>query len=201
MERVLRILARIVSGICNPFYLVFIAFLLILNFTYLSVLPLYYKLYIMSYIFVFTIMAPMLAILILLLLKKKKISHLSVKENRNIPYALTLLSYYFGYLQADKFLVPYYMDEILLVAITVMAVNALVNIKWKISAHAAGMGAVTAGVVIYGMATGADVVWILCIAILLSGMLGSARMILKEHSLSQILGGYLNGFICTMIIV
>lgn len=201
MEKTLKIISRIISVILNPFSLVFFMFLLIFLFTHLSILPFYYKFYVLSYIFVFTIMTPVLAIFALLMLRKKKMSCLSVKENRNIPYALTLLSYYFGYLQMDKLFIPHYMADILLVAIAVMSVNALVNIKWKISAHAAGMGAVTAGVVYYGLMTGINMVWVLCLAVMLSGMLGTARMILKEHSLAQILAGYLNGFICTMIIM
>lgn len=200
-ERILKILSHIISGIFNPFYIVFVIFLLMFVFTHLSVLPVYYKLYVLAYVFIFTIMTPLLAIFVYLMLKKRKISHLSMRENRNIPYALTLLSYYLGYLQMDKLFVPHYMQEIMLVAISAMTLNSLINIKWKISAHMAGMGALTAGVVIYGMLSSSYDIWILSAAIMVSGMLGTARMILKEHTFGQILAGYLNGFICTMIII
>lgn len=199
-EQLLKIFSQIISLLLSPFLLVLIMFSMMFAFTHLAILPAYYKLYVLLYVSIFTILIPLLAIFAWLILKKRKPSSLSYHKNRNIPYAITLLSYYFGYLQMSKLLLPGYMLDIIFVAMTVMLVSAFVNIWWKISAHAAGVGAVTAGIVIYGLMFNINVVWPLCIMILLSGMLGTARMILGQHSLGQILAGFLNGFICTMII-
>lgn len=200
-EKLLKIFSNAISFVMSPFLLVLLMFAMMFLFTHLAILPLYYKLYVLLYVSIFTILIPLLAIFAWLVIKKQPVSSLRDYRNRNIPYALTLLSYYLGYLQMSNMLLPHYMLEIMLVAITVMLVNSLINIWWKISAHAAGAGAMTAGIVIYGLFFGVNVVWPLCIMILLSGMLGTARMILKQHSLAQILAGYLNGFICTMIII
>ena len=39
------------------------------------------------------------------------------------------------------------------------------------------------------------------IAIFLSGMLGSARLMLKRHTLPQVLAGFLNGLICVSLMM
>lgn len=200
-DRVLRIISRLVSAIFNPFYLVFIVFVLLFTWTYLVILPLFYKIFVLSLVFSFTILIPMVSIFVYGKLMKHPKGYLSAKENRLIPYALTLLSYFFGYLLMQKMMVPYYMTVILLAGLVCMLVCALVNIYWKISEHMTAVGAATAGLVSYGMLFECNVVWGLCFMIILSGLLGTARMILNEHTLKQILAGYLNGFVCTMFVI
>ena len=42
-------------------------------------------------------------------------------------------------------------------------------------------------------------VWWLCLMILINGMVNSSRMLLRQHTLWQVLGGTLVGFICGLI--
>ena len=39
----------------------------------------------------------------------------------------------------------------------------------------------------------------LCIFILIAGMLGSARIILRHHTLGEVLGGFVVGLVCTIL--
>lgn len=202
MERVLRILSRVISWILNPFLLVLFFFLMLFSVTNLAMLPLSYKIYVLLFVFLSTIFLPLLSILLYTFLEKKKEGKLlSFREHRFIPYALTILCYSLGYVYMQRLMVPYYMLQVYMIAILAMIVCSLVNVWWKISAHMTSAGAVTAWVVMFGVTTGVNVVWVLCGCILLSGLLGTARMILNEHSLSQILAGFLNGYLCTMLII
>lgn len=75
-------------------------------------------------------------------------------------------------------------------------INALINLKWKISAHAAGI----AGLIALLIRLEKDVVvepqlfvWLL-ITIGVAGLLGTARIWLGRHTVWQVLAGYLVGF-------
>ena len=83
----------IVSAIFTPFMVPFVAFLLIFVFTYLNIMPLSYKLSILGLVYCFTILFPMLGIYIFQKINGWGIKELGNRENRFIPYGLTILSY------------------------------------------------------------------------------------------------------------
>ena len=85
-------------------------------------------------------------------------------------------------------------------ALTVL-VMALINLKWKISAHLAGIGGVIALIYqIHVMGLSAfDLFWLLSAIIILAGMLGSSRLILRRHSIWQVLAGVIVGFLCVSL--
>ena len=85
-------------------------------------------------------------------------------------------------------------------AITVL-VMALISLKWKISAHMAGMGGIIALVYqihVQGLSA-FYLLWLLCILIVVAGLLGSARLTLKRHNLWQVLAGVIVGFLCVSL--
>jgi membrane-associated phospholipid phosphatase len=65
----------------------------------------------------------------------------------------------------------------------------------------AGMGAVIGGVVSFGALFGYNPLWWLCLFIMISGILGSARIILNHHSLGEVFGGFLVGLVCSMLVL
>ena len=94
----LYIASYIVSAIFTPFMVPFVAFLLIFVFTYLNIMPLSYKLSILGLVYCFTILFPMLGIYIFQKINGWGIKELGNRENRFIPYGLTILSYLGGLL-------------------------------------------------------------------------------------------------------
>ncbi|MBQ2130894.1 MAG: phosphatase PAP2 family protein, partial [Prevotella sp.] len=44
-------------------------------------------------------------------------------------------------------------------------------------------------------------VWWLCLVLILAGMVGTARMILRQHSLFQVVMGFLTGFFCAFYMI
>jgi membrane-associated phospholipid phosphatase len=42
-------------------------------------------------------------------------------------------------------------------------------------------------------------VWWFCLVFLLAGILGSARMYLRQHTLAQVVGGFGIGFVCAVL--
>ena len=43
--------------------------------------------------------------------------------------------------------------------------------------------------------------WWICLILLLAGLVGTSRIILKQHTLSQVVTGYLVGLTCAFIAV
>lgn len=75
-------------------------------------------------------------------------------------------------------------------------INLLVNFRWKISAHSAGIAGVVAMLLYLCCVSVPDnslVSW-LVISIALAGLLGTARIWLGRHTLLQVLAGYAVGF-------
>ena len=44
-----------------------------------------------------------------------------------------------------------------------------------------------------------DLLWLLCIVIIVAGILGSARLALKRHNLWQVIAGVVVGFLCVSL--
>ena len=127
--------------------------------------------------------------------------HVEVREQRLIPYLFTALcyavaAYYLYYCHAPKWFTMFMVGS----TITVVLM-ALINLKWKISAHMAGIGGVVALIYqIHAMGLSAfDLLWLLCLAVLVAGALGSARLALKRHNPWQVLAGAVVGFLCVSL--
>jgi membrane-associated phospholipid phosphatase len=71
----------------------------------------------------------------------------------------------------------------------------LVSLKWKISAHLAAIGGLTGGFFGLSFRLQENPVHILIFLILVSGVLGTARLVLGKHNKAQIYAGFLLGFL------
>ena len=69
----------------------------------------------------------------------------------------------------------------------------IVTIRWKISMHMTAIGALCGFVFILGMKYLGEVINLLPILILASGILASSRLYLKRHTPAQVYVGYIYG--------
>ena len=84
--------------------------------------------------------------------------------------------------------IPWYMTGIIFASLIVMIICVIVNLKWKLSEHMAGAGAIIGGLVAFSALFGYNPVGWLCIFILVAGVLGTARIILQHHTLGEVMG-------------
>jgi membrane-associated phospholipid phosphatase len=84
-------------------------------------------------------------------------------------------------------------------ALLIQIICAIVNVWWKISTHTAAIGGVAGALFAFAEIFSFNPVWWLCLVLLVAGIMGSARMILRQHSLSQVMGGFGIGFVCAAI--
>ena len=193
--------ARIMSMIFTPFYLPIVGLIALFIFSYMSLLPMMYKLVMLAMVYLLTVVAPSLLIHLYRLCQGWTSHELGRKERRLVPYIISIVCYFACFFWMEYRNTPRVISIIVVVALTIQMVCALINIWWKISTHTAAIGGVAGGLVSYSIAFSFNPLWWLCFVLILAGAVGTARMILRQHSLSQVVGGFLVGAACAILVV
>ena len=124
---------------------------------------------------------------------------LGKRERRFVPYLLTILSYAGCIFTMYRYHLPRYMGGIITATLLCMVICALIDIIWKISTHTASSGMMVGGLLSYSFIFQFNPISWLCAFILLAGMLGSARIIVRQHTLNEVAGGFFVGLFCGII--
>ena len=195
-ERDVIFAAKIVSALFNPFYLPVIGLILLFIFSYLNLLPWAYKLQVITLVYMCTVLLPTFLIHLYRRYQGWSLIELGVKERRMVPYVIAIVCYGFCYYLMQFLRIPHFMASIVMAALIIQVVCGFINQYWKISTHTAAIGGVTGALLAFSFAFSYNPVWWLCIAILLAGVLGTARMILRQHTLAQVVVGFIVGYFC-----
>lgn len=193
--------ARLMSMIFTPFYLPIVGLIALFIFSYMSLLPMMYKLVMLVMVYLLTVVAPSLLIHLYRLCQGWTSHELGRKERRLVPYIISIVCYFACFFWMEYRNTPRVISIIVVVALTVQMVCALINIWWKISTHTAAIGGVAGGLVSYSIAFSFNPLWWLCFVLILAGAVGTARMILRQHSLSQVVTGFLVGAACAILVI
>ena len=200
-DRTLIRTARVISAIFTPFSIPFLAFLILFLFSYLRIMPIQYKLIVLGVVYCFTILMPTLTIFLFRKINGFSPEDLGERKRRFMPFLLTITSYVFCLVMMHRLNIPWYMTGIILAALIMMVICIVVNLKWKLSEHMAGVGAIVGGLVSFSALFGYNPVWWLCLFILVAGVLGTARIILQHHTLGEVLVGFAVGLICSLLVL
>ena len=200
-EKILMRTAKVVSAIFTPFSIPFLAFVILLVASYLRIMPLVYKATILSLVLIFTIVMPTLAILVYCRLRHLKTVDLNSRSLRFWPFIYTIISYVSCLVIMRKMNIPWYMTGIIVAALLMQLLCIIFNLKWKLSEHMAGAGAIIGGLIAFSDLFGYNPVWWLSVFILVAGILGSARITLGHHSIGEVLGGLVVGLLCSLVVL
>lgn len=193
--------ARLMSMIFTPFYLPIVGLIALFIFSYMSLLPMMYKLVMLAMVYLLTVVAPSLLIHLYRLCQGWTSHELGRKERRLVPYIISIVCYFACFFWMEYRNTPRVISIIVVVALTIQMVCALINVWWKISTHTAAIGGVAGGLVSYSIAFSFNPLWWLCFVLILAGAVGTARMILRQHSLSQVVTGFLVGAACAILAI
>lgn len=200
-KRTLLILAQYISLLFTPFYLPIVGLLALFIFSYLSMLPLMYKAMVLLIVYIFTILLPHTLIHLYRHYQGWSLLKLFSREGRMIPYAISIACYFTCFYLMNTLHMPHFMSSIVVAAIAIQIICALINNRWKISTHTAAIGGTTGALAAFSLIFGFDPLWWLCFLIILAGVVGTGRMLLRLHSLGEIVGGYLVGVLSGFIAV
>ena len=192
-EKNIILAARVLSMLFTPFYLPLVAMVAMFVFSYLSILDLSYKLIVLTLVYAMTILLPTLLIHTYRNYQGWTSKELGVKEHRMIPYIISILCYFLCFYVMNIFHMPAFMGSIVVAALFIQIVCAIINIWWKISTHTAAIGGFFGALTALSLIFDFNPLWWLCLVLLLAGLVGTSRMILRQHTLAQVVMGFLTG--------
>ena len=198
-EKGIILTARIISLVFTPFYLPVVGLTALFLFSYMNLMPWAYKFQVLAMVYLLTVVLPTLLIRVYRHYHGWSLFELGSKERRMVPYVISILCYFFCIYLMDYLHIPHFMSSIVTAALFIQIACALINVWWKISTHTAAIGGVAGALFVFAEFFGFNPVWWLCLVFVLAGILGTSRMILRQHSLSQVIVGFFVGIICSVV--
>ena len=151
--------------------------------------------------FILTCLLPITAIWIMM--KRGEVSDLQIENprERTMPFIYTIFG--FGcwcYLLISVLHAPLVLGFIAVGATVAIIIVALINLRWKISAHLTGFGGLLGGLMSYCLSLGAIPTWgTLTLWLGISLILMYVRLHLNAHTPAQVCAGWLLGISCTFL--
>lgn len=191
--------ARIISLVFTPFYLPIVGLVALFLFSYMNLMPWGYKFQVLTMVYLLTVVLPTVLIRFYRHYHGWSLFELGSKERRMVPYVISILCYFICIYLMDYLHIPHFMSSIVTAALFVQIACALINVWWKISTHTAAIGGVAGALFVFAEFFGFNPVWWLCLVFILAGILGTSRMILRQHSLAQVIAGFFVGIVCSVV--
>ena len=207
MEKVAQVISWIFLPLLMPVYtLLFVMFIpSVLDYKYVDAnlysIPFEFKKALLYIFTSLTIVFPGLSFIILSRSKLISSVEMDNKSERPIPILLMLayclILYIFLVLKAGNSGVPRFIFSLPLSGVFVTLVFYFLN-KWKkVSIHAAGAGILTGFILAYILYQVEYELWVLIFSILISGLVMSARLYLKKHTLFEVVFGWIIATVIT----
>jgi hypothetical protein len=192
--------AHLSSVVFHPLFIPFyvIAFLVNYHPSYFSGFSFYSKFEIMRSVFVNTIIFPAFALLVMKGLGFVKSIFLHTQQDRIGPYLANMIFYFwmarvfFNFKPDLTPVLAVFMTGVFLTT----AVALIANIFYKISMHAIGCGGMLGIFIIIMNSNSMLMTWPLSIALLITGLVCTSRLIVSNHTPKEIYLGLFVGLIC-----
>ena len=203
ISRGITIFSNILSWILVPLLMPVYGIMLAFGLSVLELVPFDMRVSFTLIVAGINFLIPVLLVLLLKFLGIVDDVGLNGQRERLIPYMITILcmgatAWFVGIKGA-----PIWLSMFFAGGAAAGLVNLIINLKWKISAHAAAIAGVVAMLIRLGKVSLVEpelFTWIL-ITIGAAGLLGSARIWLGRHTVWQVLAGYAVGFCCVFFLM
>ncbi len=195
-NKLLVLTAQVISLLFSPFYLPVIAFIVLFLFSYLNLYPPLYKLIIIAMVYVFTVALPRLGIYLYRRLNGWTRHQLGRRERRFVPYILSIMCYAALLYLMYSLPMPRFTLGVVTGALTIQIACAIANHWIKVCAHSAASGGVIGALLAFSLIFNFDPTGWLCLTIVLAGAVGTARLILRQHTLGELAWGTGLGIVC-----
>lgn len=194
--------AKILSVLFHPLLLPSIGILILLNSgSILEFLPFQAKKIILLIVFVSTIILPLTFVPFFIFQKIIKNVQMENKRERLIPFFVTSVLYFFCYYMLKRLGAPQIIVLFILAAAINIFILFLFSLKYKISAHMAGIGGLTGALIAFSFILKVNLEYFIIAAIIISGIIGYSRLKLETHKQYQIYIGWFTGLIISSVIL
>jgi hypothetical protein len=190
-------LARVISVIFYPLFIPTYAFAVLLNMPayFSALLPVSSKWMLLGLIFGITCLLPTLFFIVMITTRVVSTTYLSNKEDRTLPYTVSIIFFYLAYYLLKRLEVPAVLTYFMIGATFLNVIILGINFFWKISSHMASIGGVVGMAVGLSCFLGAFYFGIIAGSLFAAGLVGFARLKLQAHTNAQIYSGFLLGFL------
>ena len=192
-------IAKILSFLMFPLFMPLYGVILLFNLEIFSFYPAFYMKGTFLTVVLLGILVPIFSLYILWRFGVISDFRVYKREDRVIPYSFTAIAYFFVSYMLYRLAMPLYVVNIAIGVAFATLVDAIVSLKWKISAHATGIGGLTSAVVSICYWTHANAIMLIVILFLAAGLLCAARLWLNRHTPAQLLLGFFNGFFSVLL--
>ncbi len=161
---------------------------------YFSMLSWEAKRFILLVVFFTTCILPLLTVSLMALNPRFDIN-MPKSTDRIIPQLAASVFYYFGFVLLGRISIFPVLKLFMLASILVIIALLLISFKWKISIHMATMGSLAGTFFALSFRKGMNPVYALLVIVVVSGLVGTARLAQNKHDIWQIVAGYVLGFL------
>jgi membrane-associated phospholipid phosphatase len=195
-------LAKTISILFHPVFVPsWFTLILFSSNTYIQLLiPLQLKFVLISMIFITTAMFPLLFLLIMVRREIVSSFYLEKKEDRIYPLGITAIFYFLSYYLMRQLPLSDAFSLFLLGSTIIVIISLLITFFWKISTHLMGIGGLLGGLTGLAIHLSIDLTWMIVYGLVISGLLGFARLQLNAHKPSQVYAGFMLAFIIMLLV-
>ena len=190
-------IARALSFLFHPLLIPTYILLTLLNFDrlYTVLLPWQMNLLIVGTVMVTTLLFPLLIIFIMYRIKMISSLYMPQREDRIFPLITIAIFYYLTFYLLKQLYLPYCFQLFLLGASVIALICLITTFFFRISLHITALGATSGLFLGMTVISGGAGLFLLVISVIISGIVGSARLKLNAHQPSEIYSGWLLGAI------
>jgi membrane-associated phospholipid phosphatase len=193
-------LAKFISIILHPLIIPTLGVLIILysglDFTLLTYEQ---KRGVLLVIFLSTYVIPLSFMPFFMLRKAGFTIYMETTRERLMPFFLTSAVYFIAFYFLRKIGIPAFILNYIFASAIAVLLTTIVTNFWKISIHLVGIGGITGLLFFMAIHFNYDVFLFSTLSFLLAGFIGSSRLTLNVHSLSQVFAGYALGVFTVLI--
>ena len=194
-------IAHGISWVLHPFLLPSYFLALLLTFTAFSAFPWSVKLYFVWVVVLYTIVIPVFSMFLLRKFGFLTDYKIDIRQERIIPLLVGAVCYIMCAITVAQIPSAAVVRKFMMAAAACELVCLVVSLKWKISLHLTGMGAMVALVALLNIVDLANLIIPLALAVFGAGLLASARLYLGCHKPAQIIAGFLCGVVVSLLTV
>lgn len=192
---VMRVLAKVISLVFHPLFIpVYISWFLIYENPVFPALNGWEKLLLVIRFAVMYTLFPLITVLLAKGLGFIQSIYLKTQKDRIIPYVACGLYYFWmWYVLRNQPDTPVQLIQLSLAIFIASSLGLMANSYLKVSMHAIAVGVMVAFMILFGFTANANMGFYISIALLIAGIVGTARLINGDHHPAEIYIGFFIG--------
>lgn len=194
-------LSHALSWALHPFLLPLYLMTMLLTITAFALYPPGVKFYLLWVVVLYAMIIPVLTMGVLRSLGRISDYRIDDRRERLLPLVIGAVCYVLCAVTIAKVPSAIFIRKFMVAAACCEVLCLMVSLRWKISLHMTGMGAMVALLAVMNVVGVGNMLVPLAVAILCAGVLASARLYLGCHNGAQVLAGFCGGFAVSALAV